>query len=68
MQQLARVLKLALVLSLLICPLAWAQVPLHPPGSVCFTPQFWCWAPYAGPVGAVCSCPTPSGWVSGRLG
>lgn len=67
MQALARVLKLALVLSLLICPLAWAQ-PAHPPGSVCFTPQFWCWAPYAGPVGAVCSCPTSGGWVSGRLG
>lgn len=68
MQSFASVLKAGLVLSLAICPLAWAQVPQHPPGSICLTPQFWCWAPYPGPVGAVCSCPTPRGWVSGRLG
>ena len=56
--------------SLAILPVgpAAAQVPPHHPGTICFTPQFWCWAPYAGPVGAVCSCPTPRGWVSGRLG
>ena len=22
---------------------AQAQVPPHLPGTVCFTPQFWCW-------------------------
>lgn len=50
---------------------AWpasAQVPSHRPGTICFTPQFWCHARYVGPVGAACSCRKPNGWVSGRLG
>jgi len=47
---------------------AFAQVPPHQPGTICFTPQFWCWAPQPGPPGAPCSCPSPYGWVPGRLG
>lgn len=26
-----------------------AQVPPHALGSICFTPQFWCWANPPGP-------------------
>lgn len=55
------------VLILLSIP-ASAQVPPHQPGTVCFTPNFWCWAPQPGPPGAQCACPTPGGWVFGRLG
>jgi hypothetical protein len=47
---------------------AIAQVPPHYPGTICFTPQFWCWMPQVGPVGALCYCPSPYGWVAGRLG
>ena len=42
--------------------------PAHAPGTICYTPQFWCWAPQAGPPGAPCACPTPYGWVYGTLG
>jgi hypothetical protein len=45
-----------------------AQVPPHPAGSICFTPQFWCWANPPGRPGWSCSCATPYGWVGGRLG
>lgn len=47
---------------------ASAQVPPHYPGSVCFTPQFWCWLPNPGPPGAACACPSPYGWVPGYRG
>ena len=46
---------------------AQAQVPPHQPGTVCATPQFWCWAQYPGPPGGGCACPSPYGWVPGRL-
>jgi hypothetical protein len=49
-------------------PAAMAQVPPHAPGSLCVTPQGWCWAQVRGPVGGPCACPTPSGWVRGALG
>jgi len=59
-------------LTLLACFLARddakAQVPPHPPGTVCYTPQFWCWAQPPGPPGNSCACPTPYGWVGGKLG
>lgn len=48
--------------------LAFAQVPPHRPGSICFTPQFWCWANPPGPPGAACTCRTPFGPVQGTLG
>lgn len=47
---------------------ALAQVPPHAPGSICLTPQFWCWAQPPGPPGGPCSCPTPDGQVQGVLG
>jgi hypothetical protein len=45
-----------------------AEVPPHQPGTVCYTPQFWCWAQPPGPSGTPCVCPTPYGWVSGTRG
>ena len=47
---------------------AWAQVPQHPPGSICFTPKFWCWATAGGAPGAPCTCSSPYGPVGGHLG
>lgn len=47
---------------------AAAQVPPHTPGTICFTPNFWCWAQPPGPPGRSCACRTSNGWVSGRLG
>jgi hypothetical protein len=46
---------------------AVAQVPAHQPGTICATPRFWCWAPYPGPPGARCACPSPEGWIQGVL-
>lgn len=48
--------------------IASAQVPPHTPGTICFTPNFWCWAPQPGLPGSTCACPTESGWVEGKLG
>jgi len=45
-----------------------AQAPPHTPGTVCYTPTFWCWAQPPGPPGRPCACRTAKGWVSGRLG
>lgn len=36
---------------------ALAQVPPHTPGTICFTPDFWCWAPVPGIPGEPCECP-----------
>ena len=47
---------------------AWAQVPPHAPGTICFTPKFWCWANQPGPPGALCYCRTGAGPVAGRFG
>jgi hypothetical protein len=46
---------------------AIAQVPPHTPGTICATPNFWCWAQPPGPPGATCFCPTPQGSVRGVL-
>jgi|OM-RGC.v1.035912868 hypothetical protein len=43
---------------------AAAQVPPHPPGTICFTPKFWCWAATPGRPGEPCAC----GDVPGVLG
>lgn len=45
-----------------------AQAPPHAPGTICFTPQFWCWAQQPGPVGGFCGCYTSWGFVPGTLG
>lgn len=47
---------------------ALPQVPPHAPGTICFTPSFWCWAVQPGPPGGACACPSPYGWVRGTLG
>ena len=46
---------------------ALAQVPPHYPGTICFTPTFWCWSS-PGPVGGACGCPSPYGLIQGFLG
>ncbi len=56
------------LLSLALCGSAAAQVPPHQPGTMCFTPQFWCWMQYPGVPGQVCYCPTTYGPVQGRVG
>lgn len=54
---------------LLLCVrAAFAQVPPHAPGTICFTPTFWCWAYPPGPPGFPCGCPGPYGFVQGTLG
>jgi hypothetical protein len=64
------------ILSVVFCSLmiltvgpgpAQAWVPPHLPGTVCYTPQFWCWT---GPhlVGQPCLCPTPAGPIAGFAG
>ena len=58
----------AFALSVFQVPIALAQIPLHQPGTICLTPQFWCWANPPGPPGGGCACPSPYGWVNGRLG
>lgn len=47
---------------------AQQQVPPHAPGTVCFTPTFWCWALQPGPPGSPCACPVQNGYVNGTLG
>jgi hypothetical protein len=64
--------RLLLVCTLCCAPLmpvkeASAQPP-HPPGTICFTPRFWCWLPTQLPPGSNCGCPTPYGVVPGRAG
>lgn len=69
MAHLGRLVVLAAALSLALLPIrAFAQVPAHVPGTICFTPQFWCWAQPPGPPGYPCGCPTPYGYVTGFLG
>src|SRR5712691_2337740 len=68
-----RLVHAVLILSLLLLCLcagdeALAQVPPHPPGAICFTRSFWCWAQPPGTPGKPCTCPTPYGPVSGTLG
>ena len=60
-----------LCLLLLVVPIfvvggsAGAQVPPHRPGTICFTPKFWCWLQRPVLKGQTCYCPTPSGPVRG---
>jgi len=57
-----------LLLPLLVGGSAAADVPKHPPGSICFTPQFWCWMQRPQYPGSVCFCPSPYGAVRGTAG
>jgi hypothetical protein len=52
----------------LAAPSSFAQVPPHPPGSLCFTQTFWCVAQPPGPPGTPCYCATPYGPVGGIRG
>lgn len=46
--------------------LAQYQLPPHVPGTICATPQGWCWLPQQGYLGSPCACPNGyGGWVSG---
>jgi hypothetical protein len=56
---------IAAVLLSAIATAAIAQVPGHPPGSICATQNFWCWANVYGAVGSPCTCPTAQGLVPG---
>jgi hypothetical protein len=47
---------------------ATAQVPPHYPGTLCFTPYFWCPAQPPGPPGTPCICPSPVGLIPGTRG
>lgn len=62
-----------LMLCFLVSPLllggsAVAQVPPHYPGTICFTPQFWCWLQYAQHPGSTCFCMTQYGPIRGVAG
>jgi hypothetical protein len=48
-------------------PEASAQMPSHPPGSICKTRTIWCWANPPGKPGGRCGCPTPYGRLTGTL-
>lgn len=62
------IVPLCSLLLLLLATAAFAQVPPHRPGEICFTPKLWCWQKPPGRPGTPCSCLTPFGPMSGRLG
>ena len=62
-----RLLTLTTVVVLQV-PVAWAQVPAHQPGTICNTPQGWCWANPSGVPGTSCVCPVDGGTAQGILG
>jgi hypothetical protein len=64
-RQLALRAALAIGIAILLFKMAMAQVPSHPPGSVCATQTFWCWAQTFGVVGQACQCPVAGGTVRG---
>lgn len=45
-----------LVFLVLAAAPATAQVPPHTPGTICLTPDFWCWASVQGVPGEPCEC------------
>jgi hypothetical protein len=59
---------LLLLLPILVGGSASAQVPPHQPGTICFTPKFWCWLPRPVFKGQTCYCATQSGAVRGVAG
>ncbi len=60
--------RICAILMLAACATGDAQVPPHPPGTVCYTPQFWCWMQAPAYPGTVCFCPSPYGLVRGVVG
>ena len=68
-QNLKVILCLVLSITVLYSNVASAEVPPHPPGSICFTPYFWCWLPPPGvQPGFACYCYSPGGPVAGVAG
>ncbi len=67
MTGLRRVFLLALPLAMVWLVEVSAQPVNAPPGTVCVTPQGWCWAVRPGPPGAPCACQTIQGWLTGLL-
>jgi hypothetical protein len=61
-------LGVALAAAAMLPTAALAQVPPHQPGTICFTPQFWCWMPYPGVPGQPCYCMTQWRQIPGVLG
>ena len=47
---------------------ARADVPPHYPGTICYTPSFWCWAQPPGPPGSPCVCMSNYGFAEGVRG
>lgn len=47
----------SLLVFVVLATASHAGVPPHAPGTVCYTPKFWCWARPAGPAGTPCHCP-----------
>jgi hypothetical protein len=66
----ARSILLVVFCSLMILTVApaQAQVPPHLPGTICYTPRFWCWMAYPLLPGQPCFCPTVVGPVAGFTG
>lgn len=64
---LVRLAVLLLALAALSSALAQGALPPHAPGSICYTPQGWCWAVYPGPPGARCACAANGMWYQGVL-
>lgn len=68
MQLLRVLIASSLLLALVPGSIAVAQVPPHQPGTVCYTPNFWCWMQYPLYPGSRCFCPSPYGAVAGVAG
>jgi hypothetical protein len=66
--RLAALLFSVLLSAILQVRIALAQVPPHPPGTICFTQSFWCWAQPPGPPNTACVCTTPNGVFPGIRG
>ena len=69
MNSLRRAVTCAVLLAMdLVQSGAQAQVPPHQPGTICFTPSFWCWMQRPGIPGQTCLCATQWGQVRGVIG
>jgi hypothetical protein len=67
-RQIRAATRAVLIAALVLSARASAQVPPHQPGTICFTPRFWCWMAYPGIPGQQCWCPAPYGPVPGVIG
>lgn len=58
----------AVALLTMVATTAMAQVPVHQPGTICYTPNFWCWLNPPQPPGTQCVCASPYGPYTGTAG